>query len=184
MWVTELSLHGKVNLILHFLNWFSHVSVFAPASKRDCIERFGQRTTKRIIHDSDIICTTEYSRIVPLENGEVWTQKLCPTLALALWPNFLAYISVDELIYYSLGIIGMSDFLWFLNPSHTCSDCGVSGEWTSRRHELLLLSGSEGVYQGHQHPPALPAHQHAAGSPDGQSPERPHGHTKSKIQFY
>ncbi len=78
----------------------------------------------------------------------------------------------------------MSDFLWFLNPSHTCSDCGVSGERTTGRHELLLLSGSEGVYQGHQHPPALPAHQHAAGSPDGQSPERPHGHTKSKIQFY
>ncbi len=39
-------------------------------------------------------------------------------------------------------------------------------------------------HQGHQHPPALPAHQHAAGSPDGQSPERPHGHTKSKIRFY
>ncbi|CDR01051.1 unnamed protein product [Oncorhynchus mykiss] len=41
------------------------------ASKRDCIELFGQRTIERINSDNDVICTTEYSRIVPLENGEV-----------------------------------------------------------------------------------------------------------------
>ncbi|XP_030589628.1 laminin subunit alpha-5 isoform X2 [Archocentrus centrarchus] len=40
-------------------------------SKRDCIERFGQSTIERISHDDDIICSTEYSRIVPLENGEI-----------------------------------------------------------------------------------------------------------------
>uniref|UniRef100_A0A671KLI3 Laminin subunit alpha-5-like n=1 Tax=Sinocyclocheilus anshuiensis TaxID=1608454 RepID=A0A671KLI3_9TELE len=44
---------------------------FFASSKRDCIERFGQRTIERINHDDDIICTTEYSRIVPLENGEI-----------------------------------------------------------------------------------------------------------------
>ncbi|XP_016364529.1 laminin subunit alpha-5-like [Sinocyclocheilus rhinocerous] len=44
---------------------------FFASSKRDCIERFGQRTIKRINRDDDIICTTEYSRIVPLENGEI-----------------------------------------------------------------------------------------------------------------
>ncbi|XP_057219104.1 laminin subunit alpha-5 isoform X1 [Triplophysa rosa] len=44
---------------------------FFSSSKRDCIERFGQRTIERINHDDDIICTTEYSRIVPLENGEI-----------------------------------------------------------------------------------------------------------------
>ncbi|KAK1801637.1 hypothetical protein P4O66_022279, partial [Electrophorus voltai] len=43
----------------------------STASKRDCIERFGQRTIERINHDDDIICSTEYSRIVPLENGEI-----------------------------------------------------------------------------------------------------------------
>lgn len=41
------------------------------ASKRDCLERFGARTLERITRDDDVICTTEYSRIVPLENGEV-----------------------------------------------------------------------------------------------------------------
>lgn len=41
------------------------------ASKRDCLERFGPRTLERITRDDDVICTTEYSRIVPLENGEV-----------------------------------------------------------------------------------------------------------------
>lgn len=51
-------------LCVHSVLWFT-------ASKRDCIERFGQRTIERINHDNDVICTTEYSRIVPLENGEV-----------------------------------------------------------------------------------------------------------------
>ncbi|XP_076132765.1 laminin subunit alpha-5 isoform X1 [Alosa pseudoharengus] len=44
---------------------------FFASSKRDCIERFGQRTIERINSDNDVICTSEYSRIVPLENGEI-----------------------------------------------------------------------------------------------------------------
>ncbi|XP_037333672.2 laminin subunit alpha-5 isoform X2 [Pungitius pungitius] len=44
---------------------------YFASSKRDCIERFGQSTIERISNDNDIVCTTEYSRIVPLENGEV-----------------------------------------------------------------------------------------------------------------
>ncbi|XP_039878777.1 laminin subunit alpha-5 isoform X1 [Simochromis diagramma] len=44
---------------------------YFASSKRDCIERFGQSTIERISHDDDIVCTTEYSRIVPLENGEI-----------------------------------------------------------------------------------------------------------------
>lgn len=41
------------------------------ASKRDCFERFGPQTLERITRDDHVICSTEYSRIVPLENGEV-----------------------------------------------------------------------------------------------------------------
>lgn len=44
---------------------------YFASSKRDCIERFGQRTIERINTDNDVICTSEYSRIVPLENGEI-----------------------------------------------------------------------------------------------------------------
>ncbi|XP_077572690.1 laminin subunit alpha-5 isoform X2 [Stigmatopora nigra] len=44
---------------------------YFSSSKRDCIERFGQQTIERISNDNDVICTTEYSRIVPLENGEI-----------------------------------------------------------------------------------------------------------------
>nr|XP_013808129.1 PREDICTED: laminin subunit alpha-5-like [Apteryx mantelli mantelli] len=40
-------------------------------SKRDCIEKFGLHTVDRITKDDHAICTTEYSRIVPLENGEI-----------------------------------------------------------------------------------------------------------------
>lgn len=42
-----------------------------PDSKRECIERFGKQPNARILRDDDQLCTTEYSRIVPLENGEV-----------------------------------------------------------------------------------------------------------------
>lgn len=41
------------------------------ASRRDCIEKFGLKSREKISKDDDVICTTEYSRIVPLENGEV-----------------------------------------------------------------------------------------------------------------
>ncbi|XP_037101771.1 laminin subunit alpha-5 isoform X1 [Syngnathus acus] len=44
---------------------------YFSSAKRDCIERFGQQTIERIYNDNDIICSTEYSRIVPLENGEI-----------------------------------------------------------------------------------------------------------------
>uniref|UniRef100_A0A8C3NPG6 Laminin subunit alpha 5 n=1 Tax=Cyanoderma ruficeps TaxID=181631 RepID=A0A8C3NPG6_9PASS len=44
---------------------------YFASSKRDCIEKFGQHTVDRITRDDHAICTTEYSRIVPLENGEI-----------------------------------------------------------------------------------------------------------------
>ncbi|XP_028849375.1 laminin subunit alpha-5 isoform X2 [Denticeps clupeoides] len=62
LWVLERSIDFGKN----YQPW-----QFFASSKRDCIERFGQRTIERISHDDDVICTTEYSRIVPLENGEI-----------------------------------------------------------------------------------------------------------------
>ncbi|XP_007952908.2 laminin subunit alpha-5 [Orycteropus afer afer] len=44
---------------------------YFASSKRDCLERFGPQTLDRVSRDDDIVCTTEYSRIVPLENGEI-----------------------------------------------------------------------------------------------------------------
>ncbi|ELK25850.1 Laminin subunit alpha-5 [Myotis davidii] len=44
---------------------------FFASSRRDCLERFGVPRLERITQDDDVICSTEYSRIVPLENGEV-----------------------------------------------------------------------------------------------------------------
>ncbi|XP_061662817.1 laminin subunit alpha-5 isoform X5 [Syngnathoides biaculeatus] len=48
-----------------------HPWQYFASSKQDCIEHFGQKTIERIYNDNDIVCTTEYSRIVPLENGEI-----------------------------------------------------------------------------------------------------------------
>ena len=45
--------------------------LFFSDSKRECIERFGKEPNGRVVRDDDQICTTEYSKIVPLENGEV-----------------------------------------------------------------------------------------------------------------
>ncbi|KAG8571015.1 hypothetical protein GDO81_011505 [Engystomops pustulosus] len=40
-------------------------------SKQDCFLHFGKDAKQPITRDDDVVCTTEYSRIVPLENGEV-----------------------------------------------------------------------------------------------------------------
>lgn len=37
----------------------------------DCEKFFGADTLKPITKDDDVICTTEYSKIVPLEDGEI-----------------------------------------------------------------------------------------------------------------
>lgn len=63
---------------------------FPVASKRDCLERFGPRTLERITQDDDVICTTEYSRIVPLENGEVGCTAMLAwgwRVPVAAWPH-------------------------------------------------------------------------------------------------
>lgn len=39
----------------------------------DCETYFGRESLKPITADDDVICTTDYSKIVPLEGGEVWT---------------------------------------------------------------------------------------------------------------
>lgn len=40
-------------------------------SARECIERFEKQPNARLLNDDDQLCITEYSRIIPLENGEV-----------------------------------------------------------------------------------------------------------------
>lgn len=40
-------------------------------SAADCETFFGIESTKTIKRDDDVICTTEYSKIVPLEDGEI-----------------------------------------------------------------------------------------------------------------
>lgn len=47
------------------------IYLFLLDSKQGCWERFGKEANARVRKDDDVICTTEYSRIVPLENGEV-----------------------------------------------------------------------------------------------------------------
>ncbi|XP_069013512.1 laminin subunit alpha-3-like isoform X1 [Embiotoca jacksoni] len=62
LWVLEHSVdNGRT-----FTPWqyFAH-------SKRECLERFRKQPDARVLNDDDQLCTTEYSRIVPLENGEI-----------------------------------------------------------------------------------------------------------------
>ena len=42
----------------------------------DCIKFFNTPADQEIAEDDSVICTTEFSKIVPLENGEVNTQIL------------------------------------------------------------------------------------------------------------
>ncbi|XP_076001162.1 laminin subunit alpha-3-like [Genypterus blacodes] len=62
LWVLERSVdQGRT-----FTPWqyFAH-------SKRECIEMFGKQPNARLLKDDDQLCSTEYSRINPLENGEI-----------------------------------------------------------------------------------------------------------------
>ncbi|XP_077634366.1 laminin subunit alpha-3 isoform X1 [Crocuta crocuta] len=62
LWVLERS--------VDFGSTYSPWQYFAH-SKVDCLEQFGQKANMAISQDDDVLCTTEYSRIVPLENGEI-----------------------------------------------------------------------------------------------------------------
>ncbi|XP_068094461.1 laminin subunit alpha-3-like [Hyperolius riggenbachi] len=62
LWVLERS--------VNFGNTYTPWQYFAN-SKHDCLHQFGKEARQPITRDDDVICTTEYSRIVPLENGEV-----------------------------------------------------------------------------------------------------------------
>ncbi|XP_055994419.1 laminin subunit alpha-3 [Sorex fumeus] len=62
LWVLERS--------VDFGSTYSPWQYFAH-SRLDCLEQFGQEANMAITRDDDVLCTTEYSRIVPLENGEV-----------------------------------------------------------------------------------------------------------------
>uniref|UniRef100_A0A8C4YYG1 Laminin subunit alpha 3 n=1 Tax=Gadus morhua TaxID=8049 RepID=A0A8C4YYG1_GADMO len=62
LWVLERSVdNGKT-----YRPWqyFAH-------SKHECVDEFGKQPNRRVEHDGDQICTTEYSKIPPLENGEI-----------------------------------------------------------------------------------------------------------------
>ncbi|XP_048364494.1 laminin subunit alpha-3 [Sphaerodactylus townsendi] len=62
LWILERSVDfGKT-----YIPW-----QFFAYSKTDCWERFRKEANVRVRRDDDVICTTEYSRIVPLENGEI-----------------------------------------------------------------------------------------------------------------
>ncbi|KAE8598578.1 hypothetical protein XENTR_v10016864 [Xenopus tropicalis] len=62
LWVLERS--------VDFGRTYSPWQYFAN-SKIDCINHFKKEAKQPITRDDDVICTTEYSRIVPLENGEI-----------------------------------------------------------------------------------------------------------------
>ncbi|KAH0517395.1 Laminin subunit alpha-3 [Microtus ochrogaster] len=62
LWVLERS--------VDFGSTYSPWQYFAH-SRRDCLEQFGQEANMAVTRDDQLLCVTEYSRIVPLENGEV-----------------------------------------------------------------------------------------------------------------
>ncbi|XP_075388843.1 laminin subunit alpha-3-like [Tenrec ecaudatus] len=62
LWVLERSVDfGKT-----YLPW-----QYFARSKQDCVEQFGQQANQALTRDDKALCVTEYSRIIPLENGEV-----------------------------------------------------------------------------------------------------------------
>nr|XP_038952851.1 laminin subunit alpha-3 isoform X2 [Rattus norvegicus] len=62
LWVLERS--------VDFGNTYSPWQYFAH-SRGDCLQQFGQEANMAVTRDDQVLCVTEYSRIVPLENGEI-----------------------------------------------------------------------------------------------------------------
>lgn len=63
-WILERSLDGDI-----FEPW----QYFARNDK-ECVERFGMTARKgkpKYFTDSEVICTSFYSKLTPMENGEV-----------------------------------------------------------------------------------------------------------------
>lgn len=42
---------------------------------RDCVTYFGQDSLQPITRDDSVVCETQYSKVVPLEGGEVCVDK-------------------------------------------------------------------------------------------------------------
>ena len=40
-------------------------------TQSDCYNFFNKTANARILNDNDVICTTDYSKVLPLESGEV-----------------------------------------------------------------------------------------------------------------
>jgi laminin alpha 3/5 len=64
----------------------SHRQHFSD-SVADCEIHFGKDSLKPITKDDDVVCTTDYSKIVPLENGEI------PVMLLANRPSANNYFN-------------------------------------------------------------------------------------------
>lgn len=62
LWILEKSSdYGKT-----FVPW-----QYFSDSESDCITHFGTQSLQPITRDDSVVCTTEYSKIVPLTGGEV-----------------------------------------------------------------------------------------------------------------
>nr|XP_023028946.1 laminin subunit alpha-2-like [Leptinotarsa decemlineata] len=68
-WILERSVDGK-----NFSPW-----QFFARSDKECFEKFGIEATKgkpQYFTDTEVICTSYYSRMTPLENGEIHTSLI------------------------------------------------------------------------------------------------------------
>ena len=90
----------------------------------DCVDIFGVETIEPIRRDDSVICETQFSKVVPLEDGEVKKSKWIFTL----------------------------DNEWILIINHSNLDCRVAAEQPAIGHQLLQLDGVARMDQSHQHP--------------------------------
>ena len=48
-----------------------HINLYFICNDSDCVDQFGQETIEPITRDDSVICDTQFSKVVPLEDGEV-----------------------------------------------------------------------------------------------------------------
>lgn len=69
---------------------------------RDCERYFGRESLQPITKDDSVICSTEYSKIVPLEGGEVSSMIISSIkiVFFALKTLVMSFININKIIIY------------------------------------------------------------------------------------
>lgn len=123
-----------------------HIRQYFADSVSDCVDFFGEETIQPINRDDSVVCDTQFSKVVPLEDGEVLG---------TVYPSGQVVYICNRLM-----IIGYS-----------LLDCRLFVEQPALFDKLFQFNGPTRVDKGDKHSYASPPPKDLAGTMDQLLPE-------------